>query len=119
MRPSGTCEPDAGSVRVRWLSMALFLTMILAGMVLACSTASAASAGNIYVAQSASGSANGSTCANAYAYTFFNNGGNWGSGSSQIGPGTTVHLCGTITGSAGATILTFLGNGSNGNPITL
>ena len=56
-----------------------------------------ASASNIYIAQTAAGSADGTDCADAYAYTFFNTASNWGSGSSQIGPGTTVHLCGTIT----------------------
>ena len=104
---------------MRLLSKALFLAMILAGMAMGCSTASAASAGNIYIAQSASGSGNGSSCANAHAYTFFNNSGNWGSGSSQIGPGTTVHLCGIWTGSAGQWFLAFQGSGMSGNPITL
>ena len=80
-----------------------------------------AAASNIYVAQSATGSADGSGCANAYAYTFFNDSSNWGSGASQIGPGTTVHICGTITApqSTTATILTFQGSGTSGNPITL
>jgi len=78
-----------------------------------------ASLTNVYIAQSSAGSADGTSCANAYAVTFFNTSGNWGSGSSQIGPGTTVHLCGTFTFSAGATALTFNGSGTSGNPITL
>ena len=43
-----------------------------------------------------------------------------GDGASQIGPGTTVHLCGTFTASAGASgYLSFQGSGTSGNPITL
>jgi hypothetical protein len=49
----------------------------------------------------------------------FNTSSNWGSGSSQIGPGTVVLVCGTITVSGGATGLTFQGSGSSENPITL
>lgn len=74
-------------------------------------------ANDVYIAQAASGSANGSSCANAYAYTYFNASGNWTTGTpggTQIGPGTTVHLCGTITSE-----LTFQGSGSSGNVITL
>jgi hypothetical protein len=52
---------------------------------------------DIYVAQTAQGSGNGTSAANAYAVTWFNTAGNWGSGGSQINPGDTVHLCGTIT----------------------
>src|SRR5215469_13132270 len=69
---------------------------------------------DIYIAQGATGAGNGSSCSAAYAYTFFNSGNNWGSGAAQIGPGTTVHLCGTISSS-----LTFQGSGGAGNPITL
>src|ERR1700685_1857894 len=68
----------------------------LAALALGCGVASAA-ASTVYVAQSAAGSANGSSCTNAYAVTFFNASSNWGTGASQIGPGTTVDLCGTIT----------------------
>jgi hypothetical protein len=104
---------------VKLLLKVLFLSMILAGIVMGWSTVSAASAGNIYIAQSASGSANGSNCGNAYAYTFFNNSGNWGSGSSQIGSGTTVHVCGTWSGTAGQWFLAFQASGASGSPITL
>jgi len=73
-----------------------------------------ASANDIYIAQNATGSANGSSCANAFGVTFFNTSGNWGSGASQIGPETTVHLCGTVS-----TALTSHGSGTSGNPITI
>ncbi len=74
----------------------------------------AASATAVYIAQTAAGSANGSNCTNAYPVTFFNTSGNWGSGASQIGPGTTVHLCGTISSPLWA-----LGSGSSGSPVTI
>ena len=51
---------------------------------------------------------------------WFNSSSNWGSDAGQIGPGTTVHLCGTFTAPAGASgYLTFQGSGSSGSPITL
>src|ERR1017187_2879848 len=73
-----------------------------------------ASAASVYVAQTAAGSANGSSCANAYALTFFNTSVNWGSGTSQIGAGTTVHLCGTISSPLSAQ-----GSGISGSPVTI
>lgn len=80
----------------------------------------AASATNIYLAQSAAGTANGTSCSNAYAYTFFNNSVNWGSGSAQIGPGTTVHLCGTFSFPAGTSgALTVQGSGTAANVIRI
>ena len=69
---------------------------------------------NTYTAQSAVGSADGSSCANARALNFFNTDSNWGTGANQIGPGTTVHLCGTIS-----TSLIIRGNGAANNPITV
>ena len=82
-----------------------------------------AKANDVYIAQAASGSANGSSCANPYAYTYFNISGNWTSGTpsgAQIGPGTTVHLCGTFTASAGAgSFLSVQGSGTSGKPITI
>jgi len=75
-----------------------------------------ARANDIYIAQNAAGTANGSSCGNAYSYTFFNNGANWGT---QIGPGSTVHICGTITFAAGTTGLTAQGNGASGSPVTI
>ncbi len=50
-----------------------------------------ASAANVYLSQSGGTFSGGSACngQSTQAYTFFNNSGNWGSGASQIGPGTT------------------------------
>jgi hypothetical protein len=74
----------------------------------------AALANDVYIAQTSAGSANGNSCGNAYAVSYFNASGNWGSGASQIGPGTVVHLCGTIT-----TNLTVNGSGSAGSVIEI
>jgi hypothetical protein len=78
-----------------------------------------ASANDIYIAKNTAGTGNGQDCANARSVTFFNTPSNWGTGSAQVGPGTTVHVCGTVTGTAGSTALTFQGSGTSGNPITL
>jgi hypothetical protein len=88
-------------------------------VVLLLSSSAFASLTSVYVAQNATGSGDGSNCSNAKDASFFNTAGNWGSGSSQIGAGTTVHLCGTWTGPAGSTLLTFQGSGATGNVITL
>jgi len=77
---------------------------------------------DIYIAQSATGLANGADCADAYALSFFNSSSNWASTptSGKIGPGTTVHLCGTFTATAGtSSYLMFQGSGMSGSPITL
>jgi hypothetical protein len=72
---------------------------------------------DLYIAQTATGGNTGADCSDAHPYTFFNNSSNW---PSPIGPGTTVHICGTITAPAGAgAFLTFQGSGVSGNPITL
>jgi hypothetical protein len=73
-----------------------------------------AQAANIFIAQNATGAGTGGSCANALAVSFFNSSGNWGTGASQIGGGTTVHLCGTISSN-----LTFQQNGTSGKPVVL
>src|SRR5262245_20306585 len=75
------------------------------------------SAANVYI--TASGAAGGNCTMNVQTPTFFNDPASWGGGANQIGPGTTVHLCGTFTGAANSNLLTFHGSGSNGSPITL
>lgn len=74
---------------------------------------------DLYIGQSAAGSGNGSNCANQLAFSFFNSSGNWGAGVGKISPGDTVHICGTITGGANSTLLTFQGDGTSGQPVTL
>jgi hypothetical protein len=91
-------------------------TMVLTFLLMGSSTALAK---DIFIAQNATGASDGSSCSNAYAVSFFNTAGNWGTGSNQIGPGTAVHLCGTFTGTAGSSMLTMQGSGAPGNPITI
>jgi hypothetical protein len=77
-------------------------------------TSLAASLPNVYISQAGAGTIDGSSCTNAQSATFFNTQTNWGANSSQIGPGTTVHLCGIISSP-----LTARGSGTNGLPITI
>lgn len=77
---------------------------------------------DIYIAQSSAGSNNGADCANAYAISWFNTSSNWANPKriGKIGPGDTVHLCGTFTAFAGASgYLTFAAGGTSDSPITL
>ena len=76
--------------------------------------AQAVSAKDIYIAQSALGAGTGADAADARAVTFFNSSANWGSGSSQISPGDTVHLVGTMTSA-----LSVQASGTAGNVITI
>jgi hypothetical protein len=85
-----------------------------------------ASATDFWISQSGSGSMNGSSSSNAASCggsgqttcAAFNNASNWGSGSSQIGAGTTIHLVGTIMAAAGATnYMEFQSGGASGNPV--
>ncbi|MGB9488470.1 MAG: choice-of-anchor Q domain-containing protein [Terriglobia bacterium] len=104
---------------MRLLPKGLLLAITLAGLVLGYAMPAAGSAANIYIAQSAVGAADGADCNDAYAYTFFNTASNWGSGSTQIGPGTTVHLCGTITVPLNNSGLIVQGSGTSSSPITI
>src|SRR5580700_5183315 len=80
---------------------------------------SLSTASDIYIAQNAAGGNTGADCADAHAVTYFNSSLNWG-WMGQIGPGTTVHLCGTFHAPEGARdYLVFHGSGASGNVITL
>lgn len=93
--------------------------IVLVASAAACAIASA-SVKDVYIAQIAAGTADGSSCSNARVYTFFNSAANWGGGTTQVGSGTTVHLCGTFTGVGNAPpILSTQGSGVAGNPITI
>jgi hypothetical protein len=74
---------------------------------------------DIYVTENQTGSATGASCSNARSAAWFNNRANWGGGATQIGPSTTVHLCGKFTGNPGQQMLTVHGSGTSGHPITL
>jgi len=92
---------------------------VLLLILLAVATANFSWASDIYVAQNKAGGDTGADCADAHSAAWFNSAANWGSGASQVGPGTTVHLCGTFAGAAGSTMLTTQGSGTTGNPITI
>ena len=109
----------ASTARTANRSMTAIQLFFVAILLLLTPSISSASATNVYVAQNSAGGANGADCADAFPVSWFNNGANWGSGTSQIGPGTTVHLCGTITGAANATVLGIQGSGTSSNPITI
>jgi hypothetical protein len=94
-------------------------TVMMLGCLALFAISAHASATNVYIAQNGAGAANGADCADALPVSFFNNSGNWGSGPNQIGPGTTVHLCGTFNGAAGSSMLTIQGSGASGSPITI
>ena len=93
--------------------MSLKLLHLVIPMGVVCSSV-IASATDSYIAQIATGLADGSSCANARGASYFNATTNWGAGATQIGPGTTVHLCGTIS-----TQLTIQGSGSSASPLTV
>ena len=102
---------------MNWKSKSFGSAILLAGMAFSCRMVRA---NDIYIAQTAVGSANGSSCANSYAMSYFNSSLNWNSVVGSIGPGTTVHLCGTFNAPAGADgLLQFHGGGALGNPIAL
>src|SRR4051812_7130444 len=82
-------------------------------------TALPAGAKDFYIAASQASTGAGTGCSTAKSYTWFNNTASWGTGSTQIGPGTTIHLCGTITGTAGQQLLAVRGNGNATSPITI
>ncbi len=81
-------------------------------------------AADFYIAQTQAGSNDGSSCVNAHAPTWFNTAANWANPeqAGKVGPGDTVHLCGTFTFPANDSInglLKIPGSGSAGSPITI
>src|SRR6202012_2310389 len=99
-----------------WMSAIRFFTKFALALLFVAATALSASASQsaVYIGQSNAGTADGSSCANQLAASFFNSGSNWGNCASQIGPGTTVHLCGTITSA-----LIAQGSGSSAGTVTI
>src|SRR5438477_624060 len=87
------------------------------GFILLFLWASRAYAADVYFASASAGSANGTSCANAYAW---NDGTN---GISTVGKwvaGNILHVCGTITCTNNSTgFATSQAAGTNGNPITI
>jgi len=116
LRRRGNRVSGAKAIRLGAKSTLSPLLMAVIGLTASCGFVRA---NDIYIAQAAAGANNGQNCSGAYASTFFNSASNWGSGAAKIGPGTTVHVCGSWSGTAGVTYLTFHGSGIAGNPITL
>jgi hypothetical protein len=72
---------------------------------------------NVYIAQTAQGGNTGLDCADALVYTYFNNAANWSLTPTgiQIGPDTTVHICGTLTGNTTNSQLSFQQSATSGH----
>ncbi len=83
-----------------------------------CACGSSIAAGSrssqVYVSQSGAGGESGTSCAAAHGLRWLDEESHWGSGSSQVGPGTVVHLCGTFSEPVETK-----GSGSAGNPIEI
>jgi len=112
MRTSRTALPPfAVNLRPPVSSLLFLILLCVASLVLFPAFGFAA---DIYIAQKPAGSGTGADCADALPYTFFNTAANWGTAAGQIGPGTTVHLCGVISSE-----LTAHGSGAPGSPVTI
>ena len=91
------------------------LTLAMA-IILSPAAICSASAADLYFANSASGSNNGTSCGNAYAVSDSTHGVNV-PGNQMAG--NTLHLCGTITGSTNQQLVLIKNSGINGSPITV
>jgi hypothetical protein len=99
------------------LSIATIATIFLAA--LSSSPSASAQTNTVYVSQSGGTFSGGTACngQTTISLATFNTPGNWTNGTptgNQIGPGTLVYLCGTITNFVAA-----WGNGASGNRITI
>ena len=74
-------------------------TILLLGLLTFGATAARAQTQSIYIAATSMGAGTGADCADALPYTFFNNAANAASTFTvgKVSPGTTVHVCGTIS----------------------
>ncbi|MFZ0796372.1 MAG: hypothetical protein WCA13_07815 [Terriglobales bacterium] len=93
----------------RLLLIVSFISIVSAGSAFGSAT-------NIYI--TANGSPSGNCTTNVQTPAFVTTAGNWGSGSGQIGSGTTVLFCGTFTLPVGGSLASFLGSGTSSNAIT-
>ncbi len=109
------CNAMVGGFGVRFV--------VCLSVALTVSFSASAQATNVYVTPGGTATGNcptGTSTAPNLTPSGFNNSSNWGTGASQIGPGTTVLLCGTLTGTAGQSgLLHFQSSGTSANPITL
>lgn len=104
--------------------------LLSALFILAVSPSALGQTANFWISQNGSGTQSGADSSDTAACdatpstpqtqcAAFVNAANWGTGSGQIGAGTTIHVTGTITGSAADASLyfDFQGGGSSGSPI--
>src|SRR5579863_6960308 len=91
------------------------LTLLLAFLF----TALPVAAKDVYVAQAQAGNGSGTACSTAKPITWLSSSASWGTSATQINAGTTVHLCGTITGSPGQQLFLVRTNGTSASPITI
>jgi len=108
-RNKNICSFKISLANIQRLILAGLVALVLSGLA---ATGASAQASNVYITQDGGG--NGVCSSNVHNPAWFNNSANWGNGGSQIGPGTIVHLCGTIT-----TSLAVQGDGASGRPWTL
>jgi len=102
----------------KFLLVSLFILFGVLGL------AKSSWAADFYVAQNQVGANDGANCANAHSAAWFNTADNWANPkqTGKIGPGDTVHLCGTFTFPANDStngLLKARGSGSAGSPITI
>jgi hypothetical protein len=104
-----TCSFKISLANIHGLILAAVAALVFSGLA---ATEASAQASNVYITQDGGG--NGVCSSNVHNPSWFNNSANWGNGGSQIGPGTIVHLCGTISSG-----LAVQGDGASGHPWTL
>jgi hypothetical protein len=78
-----------------------------------------AGAKDFYVGGTQAGTGTGTGCSTAKPITWLSNAASWGTAATQIGPGTTVHLCGIINGTPGQQLFVVRTDGTSTSPITI
>jgi hypothetical protein len=99
---------------IQRLILAGLVALVFSGLA---ATGASAQASNVYITPDGGG--NGMCSSNVHNPAWFNNSANWGGGSSQIGPGTVVHLCGNFIALANGNLLSFQADGTSGHPVTI
>ena len=95
----------------------LIPAVLLLAAVIAFTMATPLSSANVFITPD--GNPQGACTTNPQPPSFFNNAANWGTAAGQIGPGTTVHLCGSFSATIGTNILTARGSGASGSPVII
>src|ERR1700730_3590311 len=105
--------PSRGQITMRRsiLILAFLFTVLFSAL--------PAAAKDFSVAANQATSGTGTVCSTAKPVSWLSNAASWGTGSTQIGPGTTVHLCGLITGTPGQQLFVVRSNGTSTSPITI